>query len=60
MKCNEFRRWLISQGVMIKTGSTHDKCYFNGKRSTLPRHGSKEIPAGLRKAIIKQLELDKR
>lgn len=58
MKCNEFRRWLIAQGVLIKTGSKHDKCYFKDRRSTLPRHGSKEIPDGLRKAIIKQLQLN--
>ncbi len=57
MKCNEFRRWLISQGVLIKTGSKHDKCYYQGQRSTLPRHGSKEIHDGLRRAIIKQLGL---
>lgn len=57
MSCNQFRRWLIEQGVEIKKGKKHDKLYFNGKRSTLPRHGSKELPTGTEKAIKEQLGL---
>ena len=57
MKCNEFRRWLINQGVEITTGSKHDICRYNGNFSTLPRYGSKEISKGLRHAIVKQLGL---
>ncbi|WP_271273836.1 type II toxin-antitoxin system HicA family toxin [Aliamphritea hakodatensis] len=58
MKQSEFRRWLESQGVEIKQGTKHLKLYFNGKQSTMPRHPGKEIGEGLRKAIIKQLELN--
>ncbi|TXR53567.1 type II toxin-antitoxin system HicA family toxin [Reinekea thalattae] len=57
MKQSEFKRWLKKQGAEFKEGSNHTKIYCNGKQSTLPRHGSKEISEGLRKAIIKQLDL---
>lgn len=58
MKCNEFRRWLLAQGVEIaKTRNKHFKIYYNGKQTTLPDHGAKEISEGTRKAIIKQLGL---
>jgi len=59
MKCNEFKRWLLARGVEIsKTAKgSHFKIYFNGKQTTLPNHGAKEMAEGTRKAIIKQLGL---
>lgn len=57
MKQSEFRRWLEQQGVEIKQGTNHLKLYYNGKRSTMPRHPSKEIAEGTRRAILKQLDL---
>ncbi|HCH24517.1 MAG TPA: mRNA interferase [Oceanospirillaceae bacterium] len=57
MKCNEFKRWLITRGVVIVAGKKHDKCYYLDRQCTLPRHGSKEIGEGLRLTIIKQLNL---
>lgn len=59
MKQSEFRRWLESQGVEVKQGTNHLKLYYRGKQSTMPRHPSKEIGEGLRRAIIKQLGLKK-
>lgn len=59
MKQSEFRRWLEAQGVEIRQGANHLKLYYQGKQSTMPRHPSKEIGEGLRKAIIKQLGLKK-
>ena len=56
MKISEFKRWLKQIGVTIKPGKKHDKLYFNGKQSTLPRH-AKELNEGLRQAIIKQLDI---
>ncbi|HBP29177.1 MAG: type II toxin-antitoxin system HicA family toxin [Advenella sp.] len=56
MKTSEFRRWLMSQGVTFKEGSNHTKLTLNGRHSTLPRH-AKELPEGIRKAILKQLGL---
>ncbi|HFK4477346.1 TPA: type II toxin-antitoxin system HicA family toxin [Citrobacter sedlakii] len=60
MKYSEFLRWLKSQGVMIenaKGGSSHRKATINGRKSIFPFHGSKEIPEGTRKSIIKDLGL---
>lgn len=55
MKISEFKRWLESQGVVIKEGGSHWKLYHQGKQSTLPRHPSKELKEGTRRAILKQL-----
>ena len=57
MKQSEFRRWLESQGVVVKDGTNHLKLYWNGRQSTMPRHPGKEINDKLRKAILKQLGL---
>ena len=58
MKTSEFKRWLANQGAAFKEGAGHTKVYLNGKQSTLPRHGSKEIGEGLRKAILRQLGIE--
>jgi mRNA interferase HicA len=55
MKISEFKRWLESQGVKVEGGTKHWKLYNNDKQSTLPRHPSKELKEGTRKAILKQL-----
>ena len=55
VKQSEFRRWLESQGVEIRQGTNHLKLYYQGRQSTMPRHPSKELGEGLRKAILKQL-----
>ena len=57
MKISEFKRWLEAQGVTITNGANHWKLNRNGKQSTLPRHPSKELKEGTRKAILKQLEM---
>ena len=57
VKQSEFRRWLESQGVVVKDGTHHLKLYRDGRQSTMPRHPSKEINEKLRKAILKQLGL---
>lgn len=57
MKISEFKRWLESQGVTVTEGASHWKLYRDGKRSVLPRHPSKELKEGTRKAILKQLGL---
>lgn len=57
MKYNEFKRWLVKQGVEVVEGGKHTKLYYNGKQSVLPRHGAKEIPEPTKKAILKQLGL---
>ncbi|WP_213881222.1 type II toxin-antitoxin system HicA family toxin [Pseudomonas sp. dw_358] len=58
MSGNEFKRWLIAQGVEFsKKRQKHFKIYYQGKQTIFPDHGAKEIGEGLRKAIIKQLGL---
>lgn len=57
MTYSQFRRWLAAQGVTFAEGTRHTKLYFEDKRSTLPRHGSREISESLRLAILRQLGL---
>lgn len=58
MKCSEFRRWLLAQGVEFKSAKgSHFKVYLDGKSTVFADHGSKEMHEGLRKTIIKQLGL---
>ncbi|GJH23632.1 type II toxin-antitoxin system HicA family toxin [Caballeronia novacaledonica] len=58
MKYSEFRKWLREQGVDIKPGNgSHFRLTLNGKISTFPDHGSKEIGKGLAEQIKKQLGL---
>lgn len=57
MKQSEFKRWLASKGVTFAEGSNHTKAYYNGKKSTLPRHPSKELKDGTRQNILKELGL---
>lgn len=57
MTHDEFRRWLARQGARFVEGTRHTKVYLNGRVSTLPRHGRKEMPAGTMNAIKRQLGL---
>jgi mRNA interferase HicA len=57
LKISEFKRWLEANGVQVAEGGSHWKLYFQGRRSTLPRHPAKELKEGTRKAILKQLGL---
>ncbi|WP_074025096.1 type II toxin-antitoxin system HicA family toxin [Xenorhabdus eapokensis] len=57
MKQSEFRRWLESQGVIIKNGKNHLILFHGDARSAMPRHPGKEINEKLRLSILKQLKL---
>jgi mRNA interferase HicA len=57
VKISEFKRWLEAQGVTFKEGSSHWKLYHQGRQSVLPRHPSKELKEGTRRAVLKQLGL---
>lgn len=58
MKCSEFERWLRAQGVeFVRKKGSHCIVRYNGNQSVFPNHGSKEIPEGTRKSIIKDLGL---
>lgn len=58
MKYSEFRRWLKSRGVSFAPGKgSHFKVVLGDHQTVFPDHGAKEMPEGLRMAIIKQLGL---
>ena len=59
MKYSEFKKWLKKQGCTFDTQGkgSHMTVHYNGRKTTFPFHGSKEISEGLRKAIIKQLSM---
>jgi mRNA interferase HicA len=58
MKYSEFKRRLQRQGVTFEPGKgSHKTLRLNGKRSTFPDHGAKEMPEPLRKAILRDLGL---
>lgn len=58
MKYSEFKKWLIQQGVEFgRQKGSHIQVYLNGKSSTFPYHGSKEIGKGLENKIKKDLGL---
>jgi len=57
VKTSEFKRWLEAQGAVFTPGGSHYKVTLGTKRSTCPRHLSKEIKEGTRQAILKQLGL---
>ena len=57
MKQSEFKRQLADLGATFENGKRHLKVRLNGKQTVMPRHPSHEIGEGLRKAILKQLDL---
>jgi mRNA interferase HicA len=58
MKYSEFRRWLERQGAKIVPGKgSHNAVFLNGKRSTFPDHGAKEMDRWLGEKIKKDLGL---
>lgn len=60
MKYSEFRRWLKKQGCTFDESrgkGSHGTVYYGKRRAPIGNHGSKEIPEGTRKAILKQLGL---
>lgn len=61
MKYSEFQRWLLAQGATVdkKRGKgSHRIVTLNGKTTTFPYHGAKEMGEGLRKKILKDLEAE--
>jgi mRNA interferase HicA len=61
MNSNELHRYLKKLGASFESGKgSHLKVFLNGKMSILPMHGSKELPKGTEKAILKQLGLGDR
>lgn len=58
MKYSDFKRWLARNGVEFQPGKgSHLIATINGRQTTVPFHGSKEIGEGLRRKILKDLGL---
>ncbi len=58
MKYSEFKRWLEQQGVRFSPGKgSHLHAELNGKTTSVPFHGAKEISGALATKIKKQLGL---
>lgn len=54
---NEFKRWLLKQGVTFENAKgSHVKLHLNGRQSVLPMH-AKELKTGTVEGIKKQLGL---
>ena len=60
MTFNQFRRYLQSLGAVFDEGKRHTKVYLNGKQTVLPRHGKQDMGEGLRRAILRQLDVEQK
>jgi len=60
MKANELRRKLEKLGCSVEEGTKHWIVSYRGRRTTVPRHPSKEIKAGTYHSILKDLGIKER
>ncbi len=60
MRSGEAKRFLRKLGATFEPGKGgHLKITLNGRQSTLPMHGRKELKKGTWLAILKQLGIEK-
>lgn len=59
MKYGEFIRKIKKQGwVFLRQGKgSHEIYEKDGKKVTIPNHGSKEMPKGLEKTLSKRMKI---
>ena len=58
MKSREFHKWIKRNGWKhIRTAGSHYMYEKDGKIEPVPYHGSREMGEGLRKALIKKMNL---
>ena len=55
MKANELKRKLERLGCSVEDGAKHWIIYYQGLRTTVPRHPGKEIKTRTYYSILKQL-----
>ena len=60
VKHSEFKKWLAKQGCTFSPQGKggHITVHYQGRKTVMPYHASKEIGAGLVKAIKKQLGIE--
>ena len=60
MKSKAFHKLICRNGwIHIRTSGGHYIYQKDGRTYPVPYHGSKEVPAGLEKKIMKDLNLEK-
>jgi mRNA interferase HicA len=57
MTANELKRKLIQKGCTVTEGAKHWIVSYQGERTTIPRHPSKEIKTRTYFSILKDLGL---
>jgi mRNA interferase HicA len=55
VKASELKRKLEALGCEVEEGTKHWIVTYRGRKTTIPRHPSKEIRTGTLHSIIKQL-----
>jgi mRNA interferase HicA len=55
--CGEMKRWLRRQGCRFEEGSRHTTVVYQGRKTQLPRHPSRELKTKTQEAILKALGL---
>jgi mRNA interferase HicA len=57
---SELKRRLEREGCRIEQGTKHWIVYFEGRRTTIPRHPHKEIKTGTYYSILKELGMKRK
>jgi mRNA interferase HicA len=57
---SELKRRLETEGCRIEQGTKHWIVYFEGRRTTIPRHPHKEIKTATYYSILKQLGMKRK
>ncbi len=60
MTANELKRRLEKEGCRVEQGTKHWIVYYQGRRTTIPRHPGKEVKTGTYYSILKQLGMKPR
>jgi len=61
MNSKQMKKWLEHLGASFQPGKgSHLKVFLNGRQSSLPMHGTRELGKGLEAAIKRQLGLKSR
>lgn len=57
MKASEMKRKLERLGCVVTEGSKHWIVTYQGRRTTIPRHGGREIKSGTYHSILRALKV---
>ena len=55
MTASELKRWLKQRGCTFAEGTNHTFVFFENRRTTIPRHPSKELDSNTVRSILKKL-----